>query len=77
LAASLHGNAGLQRQHDALNALFEELIEQGVVEGQLRCDATSQELAAFVLSALAGATLAHSRASAVRLADVTFDGLIS
>jgi AcrR family transcriptional regulator len=75
LMAALHSSTGLQAQHDELRAVLGELVEQAVLDGDIRDDIPPTELAAFALSAAAGATLLRSRAATARLIQVTMDAL--
>lgn len=75
LAAVLHRGPQKARAHQDLHAMIRDLLAEAARTGDVRGDASPDELAIYCMHALAAASALPSRAAVHRLVDVTMAGL--
>jgi AcrR family transcriptional regulator len=75
LAAFLHRDERVARAQHEVHQMIRDLLTEAAKTGDVRDDATPDELASYCLHALAGASRQHSKAAVRRLVTVTLDGL--
>jgi AcrR family transcriptional regulator len=75
LAAALHRSHHVHHARAHLTAVVADLIGEGVAEGAVRADVAADELAVFVVHALAAAPALPSKAAVKRLVEVTLSAL--
>ncbi|WP_102143154.1 TetR/AcrR family transcriptional regulator [Mycobacterium hubeiense] len=75
LAAVLHRGQEKVHAHQRLHTMIRDLLADAVQAGDLRGDASPDELATYSLHALAAASALPSKAAVHRLVDVTLTGL--
>lgn len=75
LAAFLHRDERVSRAQHQVHEMIRGLLTEAATTGDVRDDVSPDELAAYCLNALAGASRQRSKAAVRRLVMVTLDGL--
>jgi AcrR family transcriptional regulator len=75
LAALLHRNAPVPKARQRVHEMLRNLLAEGAATGDIRDDASADELASFCLHALSAAGGLSSKVAVRRLVAVTMSGL--
>lgn len=75
LLALVHKDEHVRRIEQQLHQFLRGMLAKAAKAGHVRTDVPADELAAYCLHALAGASQAPSKAAATRLVDLTLAGL--